>query len=570
MHFSYVPQILPYLAPAAVTLVLFIYALRQKDVKGASPFGLTMLVATIWTAAYTLELGGADLFTKITAAKIEATVYPFAPVLWLIMVCRFTGYDAWLNKINTFLLFIIPLASIALVWTNDITGLWWPDTYIESSGLVPILVVAHGAGFWALIAYSYALNIIGEVLLIVSFKRRSALFHQQSLALFIGLALLFVPNFGFILGIPLFNRYDLTPAVMGISGLIIGWGIFRFKLFDIVPVARETIIENMPDGLIVLDAQNRLADMNPAARAIFKDIPGHAIGREAGEYFKDYPIITELCLDKPAQSREMVTGSGNEKNVYEVSCMELKDKKDRHTGLWVLFRNVTEKRDTQSRLIEQHKKLAASEERERLARDLHDNLGQIFGFINVQAQAVRRELSMAGVDIAGPKIERLAEAAQSAHQDMREYIQGIKDNRRAADLVDALKNEAEQFKKQTGTDIKLVIPDETPVYEIKPDTNTQIFNIIKETLNNIRKHAGATTVIIKIKTTKNGLQFIVKDDGNGFDVCAAGKKTPQGLGLGIMKDRAREIGGKIDIESAPGKGTKVILNIPAAEGASKQ
>ena len=128
-----------------------------------------------------------------------------------------------------------------------------------------------------------------------------------------------------------------------------------------------------------------------------------------------------------------------------------------------------------------------------------------------------------------------------------------------------MKNEAEQFKTDHGYQWFSL---DRPVYEIKPDQYSS--NIIKETLNNIRKHAGATTVIIKIKTTKNGLQFIVKDDGNGFDVCAAGKKTPQGLGLGIMKDRAREIGGKIDIESAPGKGTKVIVNIPAAEGASKQ
>jgi len=384
------------------------------------------------------------------------------------------------------------------------------------------------------------------------------------------LALLFLPNIGFILGFPLFNRYDLTPAVMGISGLIITWGIFRFKLFNIVPVARETIIENMTDGLIVLDAQNRLADMNPAARIIFKDIPGRAIGQESGVYFKDRPIILEVCRDKPAQSREMITDDGGQKNVFEVSCMLLKDKKGRHTGTSIVFHDVTEKRATQARLIEQQKELATSGERERMARDLHDNLGQVFGFVNVQAQAIKRELSIAGVDIAGPKIERLVEVAQSAHREMREYIQSVKSSAQTADLLHALKNEVEQFKKQTGTDIKLDIPDEPTVQVLKPEIYNHIFNIIKEALNNIRKHAVAKMVIIEIKSGNNRVQVIITDNGAGFEIARVEKRRSQGLGLGIMKERAREIGGSIEIDSAPGKGTKVILDIPFAEGVNKQ
>jgi signal transduction histidine kinase len=105
---------------------------------------------------------------------------------------------------------------------------------------------------------------------------------------------------------------------------------------------------------------------------------------------------------------------------FEISYLPLHDAKGRHNGLTIILHDVTEKKINQAKLLEQEKKLAILDERERLVRDLHDNLGQVLGFINVQAQAIKRELKVSGLPVA--KLERLIEVAQSAHQDMRTYI----------------------------------------------------------------------------------------------------------------------------------------------------
>jgi signal transduction histidine kinase len=565
MHFQFVPLMLPFIASAVVTLTLGTYSFRQKDIKAALPFGLTMIVSAVWAAGYALELSGTDLASKLFAANIQATFYAFASVLWLIMVFRFIRHDLWMTRLNISLLMIIPVLYSIFAWTNTSHELIWNNVYLDNTGSFPILRTSHGFVFFVFIAYSYILNMVSEIFLIISLRRKSALFQQQSLALIIGLALLFVPNILFIFDIPPFNRYDLTPVFIGISGILFAWGIFRFKFLNIVPVARENIIENMTDGLIMLDAQNRLADMNPAAKAIFKGMPGRAIGQEYAVYFKDWPIIIEVCRDKPDKPREVVTDIGGLKKHYEVSGMPLKDKRGDNYGLSIIFHDVTEQKATQSRLIEQHEELAASDERERMARDLHDNLGQVFGFVNVQAQAIKRELSNAGIDIAARKIERLVEVAQSAHREMRVYIQNVKNTTRTGDLVPALQNEGELFQKQTGTDIRLDISGEPAIEALKPETKNHILHIIKEALNNIRKHARAKMVTIKIEASDNQILAIITDDGDGFNYSQLEENPLQGLGLGIMKERAEEIGGGLKINSAPGQGTKVTLNIPLKE-----
>lgn len=185
-----------------------------------------------------------------------------------------------------------------------------------------------------------------------------------------------------------------------------------------------------------------------------------------------------------------------------------------------------------------------SEERERLARDLHDNLGQVFGFINVQAQAIKQELSNAGVDIASRKIDRLVEAAQAAHCDMHDYIQSIKKTALAdKDFMAALKEEAAQFSGQTGIDIRMDLPAALPVALLKPVACTHLLNIIKEALNNVRKHAEAKKVLIEVKTAGAQMLTVITDDGKGFDITEIKKTPAPGLGINIMQERAGKSGG---------------------------
>jgi signal transduction histidine kinase len=226
--------------------------------------------------------------------------------------------------------------------------------------------------------------------------------------------------------------------------------------------------------------------------------------------------------------------------------------------LTIILHDVTEKKINQAKLLEQEKALAILDERERLVRDLHDNLGQVLGFINVQAQAIKRELNVTGLPVV--KLERLIEVAQSAHQDMRTYIINVK-NTTTRDFIPALKNSIKQFISQSGIDVTLQITGESHMEGLDAAIAEQVLYIIKESLNNIRKHAQARQVLIEITASVSAISVQIKDDGLGFDFMTC-QKNPAGFGLNIMQERAQEIDGELAIESSIGRGTTIKLHVP--------
>lgn len=570
MHFQYVPFIWPLIAATAVTAALGAYALRHRQVRGALPFGVCMLLTALWSGGYALETAGTDLPTVLFWIKVQSIAYSFNPVIWLMMVFLFIERDRWVTRRNILLLLIFPALTVVLAWTNGLHGLMWQYIRLDTSGTFPVAAKTYGPWFWAIAVYSYLLNIFSELLLALSLRRKSLLYREQSLALFIGLLLLFVMNALYIFKIGPISRYDLTPVAAGVSGLIIAWGIFRYRLFDIVPVARENIIENMEDGLIVLDAKNRIADMNRTAKIIFGNPDLRAIGQEAAAFFKNQPAFAGICCGGETLPVELVMQNKDSSRTFEVSYVSLRDRWGNHNGLTIILRDVTERRLVQSRLLEQQRAIAMSEERERMARDLHDNLGQIFGFINVQAQAIEHELAEDKIESASLKIKRLVEAAQSAHGEMREYIRNVKIASAAQkEFVSVVKKEIEQYKKQTGIDVKLLISDELQIEGLEPYVKMHMAGIAKEALNNIRKHAGAKNVSIEVKADGQEILLMIGDDGRGFDVTNRRKEPGHGFGLNIMRERAGEIDGEIKIDSASGKGTRIFLHVPYKGGERK-
>lgn len=228
--------------------------------------------------------------------------------------------------------------------------------------------------------------------------------------------------------------------------------------------------------------------------------------------------------------------------------------------------DITEKKQAQQEFLKQQRKLAVIEERENLARDMHDNLGQVLGFINLQAQGIKQELLNAGVETAAAKIDKLVDATQFAHQEIREYIQNARSSASLEkNFSTALTKDIMSFERQTGLRVGLTIPNGFTGDELEPNIRFNILNIVKESLNNIRKHAEAEQVKIVFSLARKQLCVTVEDDGKGFDHAMQNYGTKTSFGLDIMRERALEIGFKLDIRSALGKGTRIDFCVPLKE-----
>ncbi|MEA4894190.1 MAG: histidine kinase N-terminal 7TM domain-containing protein [Oscillospiraceae bacterium] len=562
LKYSYVPYIWLLIASSSVTLFLGIYAaIKRRNAKGVTSFIASMFVLTVWSLANALEISSSDFGTKLFWANIQYFAYCFSPVALFGLCSEFAGYG-WLVKSKKILwLAILPTLIFILIWTDTKFGLIRYDLHMDYTGLFPVIAKKYGSVFFIHTIYSYALNFISWILLVQMSFSKNKVYRNQALSLFFALSFIFFPNLLFVSRIIPSYTFDVTPAFFGPAGLIAAWGIFRMKLFDIVPVAWATVVRNMDAGVMVIDMQNRVLDINPAFERIVRRTAPRAIARQAANVCSEIPELSKACSDLSISRFEFSDGErATDSKVYEAEFSMIFGEKGEPAGRLVIANEITEKKRRQEELLNQQWKLAADEERARTARDLHDNLGQILGFINLQAQGIQQELKNMGITAVSDKLDRLVYVTQSAHTELRAYIHSIRSMALLeTDFLMMLKQDISAFEKQTGLTIEPRIS-ELVKDKLKPGTWINVHNIIREALNNIAKHSGATSVTISVSMSEEMLSVIIEDNGKGFEITGRGGYS--GFGLDIMYERASEIGGKLIIDSSTGKGCRIMLQVP--------
>jgi PAS domain S-box-containing protein len=561
MQIQYIPYIWPLVVSAFISLSLGIYViLKRRNSKGALSFILSMFVVTIWSSGNALEMASVDLSTKLFWANVQYIAYCYSPLTLLAMCMEFTGYDRLVRSRKIIWTAVIPTIILILVWTDGLHGLMRYDMHMDYSGSFPVIDKKYGPAFYIHALYSHSMNILAWILLIRAVFFKNTVYRKQAVSLLVGMSLIVIPNILYISGLGPVKRFDITPNFFGPAGIIIALGIFRYKLFDLIPVARAAVIENMDAGVMVLDMQDRVLDINPAFRKItnydIRNIDGIKVEEVSGKV----PALLKACTDRDITHSEFVINKDGMPMIYEVFLSTLNDNRGIPSGRLIVVYDITQKKQEQQRYMEQQWKLAVTEERERLARDLHDDLGQVLGFINLQAQGIRKELANADIDIVSQKLDRLINVSQEAHNDIREYIRSIRSTEALEkDFMGGLLKDINSFEEHSGLKVKLDIPSGFTGDGLRPVIRINILNIVREALNNIRKHAEADNVYIGFKASKEQLCVTVEDDGKGFDI---GADLTNRYGLSIMRERASEISAKVDLKSEPMKGCHISLTVP--------
>lgn len=217
-----------------------------------------------------------------------------------------------------------------------------------------------------------------------------------------------------------------------------------------------------------------------------------------------------------------------------------------------------------ARLYERVQDTAVLEERERLAREMHDGLAQMLTYVNAQSLAIGKLLGAGHLEDARRELAQLEQRVQEAYGDVREAILGLRTSPRApGGLLASLARYLESFEDMTNIRTRLEV-DEAAVEATLPSAvEIQLTRIVQEALANVRKHARAKTARVCVEPTGDGLRIVVADDGRGFDPT---RLEPQGwprFGLQTMRERAEAVGGSFLIISQPGEGTRVTVELSA-------
>lgn len=209
---------------------------------------------------------------------------------------------------------------------------------------------------------------------------------------------------------------------------------------------------------------------------------------------------------------------------------------------------------------------AIVEERERIARELHDGVAQFLAYVSTKTVAILRALKNNKIEVAQRNLEQLEEVAKNQSIEVRASIIGLKmsgqvDQVLATNIVAF----AEQCNRLFDFHIEVEISPGAQKLRLGAETELQLMRIFQESISNVRKHAQATRVIVRLEQLIEATQMIIEDDGQGFDQTEPGNQLSNHFGLQIMRERANAIGATIKITSVVGHGTQVIVNLPIAE-----
>ncbi|MBA3379663.1 MAG: GAF domain-containing sensor histidine kinase [Chloroflexia bacterium] len=214
-----------------------------------------------------------------------------------------------------------------------------------------------------------------------------------------------------------------------------------------------------------------------------------------------------------------------------------------------------------ARLHRQVQALAITEERQRIAREMHDSLAQVLGYVNTKAQAAQVLLEDGHTDRASEQLRQMAEMARSAYADVRE---GILSLRTSLDpgrgFIDTLRDYLEVWREQSGVAVSL---DTTGLDgHVAALTEVHLLRIVQEALTNIRKHAAATQVHIQLRQESDSLVTTIKDNGVGLPKDDRGLRGVPRFGMSTMRERTESLGGEFDITSQAGQGTCITVRLP--------
>jgi len=327
----------------------------------------------------------------------------------------------------------------------------------------------------------------------------------------------------------------------------------------IVDQARERLRRDVA-VLIAYDAQGEAYVAAASGPDDAIDRTGSGPGGGAARFVP--PDLTVSLLEAPLQRAGQTIGQlmvgSRVSRPFEVDEVEMLSSLANEAAI------ATENARLQARLRE----LAVVAERERIAREMHDGLAQVLGYVNTKSQAVEELLAAGRVDEARTRLAELAAAARSIYVDVREAILGLRSPvLPGAGLATAVEEYGARFAEASKIVVRVEASEVARQVDLPPDVEAQVFHIVQEALTNVRKHSGAARVEIDFSIRDGRLAIDVADDGHGMRQTHAADGRPR-YGLRTMRERAEAVGATVDWIEPPGGGCRVHLSVATGMAAA--
>jgi diguanylate cyclase (GGDEF)-like protein len=321
----------------------------RRSAPGASALSYLLLAMAIWSAGYATRWLDISVEAKTFWFGVMYIGTAFTPTLFLLFALGFTHNQSWLTPRHLILLAIQPVTALLLHWTNHYHHFLYISTTIRQGIDVIGVEVTRGPWYFVHNVYSYAVIGVGFYLMSQGALRLGALYRYQYRLIVIASSLPWAANIFNELNFNITNNLDFAPFMFGLSAIIYVFAILRTRFMDLIPVARSHLIENMPDGVMVLDTQNRVVDINPAMEVLLEKEPSFYLGKNISEVFGNWIKKTDLLWDDVETRLELKVPT-DPPRYLDLRMTPLYDKDRLLNGRLLVFRDVTERKQDEKRL----------------------------------------------------------------------------------------------------------------------------------------------------------------------------------------------------------------------------
>jgi diguanylate cyclase (GGDEF)-like protein/PAS domain S-box-containing protein len=379
-------QISSYSITFLVTVIILVIAESLTWWKRHAPGGIflfLMILAVIeWNLTGFMEASSLQLTDKILWSKWGYLGVHLTPGLFLLFSLAYTGQKRWLTRRNILLLFLVPVITIVLAATNEWHHLIWTGFTPGPTG-TNSYIYSHGIWFWVATIYINSLLFLGTLFMLRYALRSKEIYLYQTIAIVIAIL---PPWISFLIYLSSSNPFpglDFTAVAFGFTGSILVFIILHWRFLDIIPVAREILVEEMVDGVLVLDEKNRIIDINMTAKRLFGFEASHPIGKRIDAVLADWPDITNH-LDNYSNSENVITIHSPQIHHIDIRVSPLQKRGSNLPGRLIVVRDVTKGKQAEEALRQANQalqeKLAEIEKLQHQLREqsIHDPLTNLF------------------------------------------------------------------------------------------------------------------------------------------------------------------------------------------------
>ena len=561
-----------------------VFARARRTVPGSPAFGWLMLAVAHWCLMGGLHTLASDTASRIVIAKVQYLSVAGIGVLWLLFTGGYARV-AWPSHpaIRT-ALWVLPVLTLAAAITNEAHGFIWRDVSPVSTPWGPRLVYEPGPGYWIHVAYTYALVAIGTWMLGQGVADFPPPYRPHVIAVALGLVVPIIGNIAYLAYLRPIGGFDLTPLAFAFAGLCFTWGLYRYRLFGLVPLARDMVVDSMEDGVLVLDAERRIIDLNVAAERHTGCAPT-SVGRgiaEAVSWWTQATAEGRASAELPAVVK-LEPGP----RFLEVRVLPVRTPERRFEGWLVTVRDITSRRRVEAdryalerRVQEQQKSESLTVFAAGVAHDFNNLLTGILGNADLLAMQAPPDSTQ----------RRTAEAivigSQRAADLVAKMLAYAGEGRVVSERVDLdtlVREMVDVMSASVSKHCTLVYNSPGPLPGVDADP-TQIRQVVLNLIMNATE-AVDEGGLVTVATGQESLDrealskmtfgsdaepgryvFVdVVDNGHGiseetmtrmFDPFFSTKETGRGLGLAAVRGIVRSHQAALRVTSAPGQGTR--------------